>query len=280
MKKQSLGRGLSALFAEENGVAAGNVVSAENVADIDVTNISPSPYQPRQEFDLEALNELAESIKANGVIQPILVRPDVNNPGSFELIAGERRLRATKIAGLEKIPAIIKNYNDKQSLEAALIENLQRKDLTFWEEAEGYKRMLSEFGYTHDELSKILGKSRSHLSNMLRILELPESVKNIILENGLSLGHAKAILAAQDPVAYAQQVVSGGMSVREAEKSLKVTKKTKDEADMEQEALAEQLSNLLKMKVKINFKGKGGTIAIDFKSIGELDIILSKLNKS
>jgi ParB family chromosome partitioning protein len=280
MKKQSLGRGLSALFAEENGVAAGNVVSAENVADIDVTNISPSPYQPRQEFDLEALNELAESIKANGVIQPILVRPDVNNPGSFELIAGERRLRATKIAGLEKIPAIIKNYNDKQSLEAALIENLQRKDLTFWEEAEGYKRMLSEFGYTQDELSKILGKSRSHLSNMLRILELPESVKNIILENGLSLGHAKAILAAQDPVAYAQQVVSGGMSVREAEKSLKVTKKTKDEADMEQEALAEQLSNLLKMKVKINFKGKGGTIAIDFKSIGELDIILSKLNKS
>lgn len=276
-KNKSLGRGLSALFGEEADLSA---VGSNNeaISEITLSDIAPSPYQPRREFDKEALEELAESIKVNGVIQPIIIRVDPKIPGHFELIAGERRLRAAKLAKLSKIPAIIKNYTDKQSLEAALIENLQRKDLTFWEEAEGYKRMISEFNYTHEALSKTIGKSRSHLSNMLRILELPDSVRKIIIDNHLSLGHTKAILAAENPEEYARQVVAGAMSVREAEKSLKANKKVKDAFDYEQEALAEQLSNLLKMKVKISFAGKGGSICINFKTVEELDVILSKLN--
>lgn len=214
-----LGRGLSALLGEpaaavpQAGAAAGRTLRLVPIADI-----APGRTQPRQAFPPEALRELAESIRTHGVLQPVLLRRFGDDPAKFELIAGERRWRAAQEAGVHEIPAIIRDLTDREALEVALIENLQRQDLNPVEEAEGFKRLIDEFAYTQEELAASLGKSRSHLTNLLRILALPAAVLDLVRSHAIEASHAKALLAAKDPAALAARVAAEGLSVRETER--------------------------------------------------------------
>ncbi|MBQ8250524.1 MAG: ParB/RepB/Spo0J family partition protein, partial [Alphaproteobacteria bacterium] len=205
-KNVRLGRGLSALMGEDDDeiieVSEKKINSAETngVTLININKIVPSPYQPRRVFSTEALADLVLSIKEKGVLQPLLVRNNPKEEGGYELIAGERRFRASKMAGLKEIPAIVKDFSDKDALEVALIENLQREDLNPLEEAEAYKRLLEEFKYTQEELSKVIGKSRSHLANMMRLIDLPDEIKSMVEKKELTVGHARALLTAKNPI--------------------------------------------------------------------------------
>jgi ParB family chromosome partitioning protein len=213
-----LGRGLSALLGDANKPATAAAPSGRALRQVAVSDIVSGRYQPRQDFAPAALQELTDSIRVHGVLQPVLLRRHGSDPAKYELIAGERRWRAAQAAGVHEIPAVIRDLTDREALEVALVENLQRQDLNAVEEAEGYKRLVQEFGYTQDELAHELGKSRSHLANQMRILELPPAVLKLVREGSLSGSHAKALVGARDAITLAQRVVSGGLSVRETER--------------------------------------------------------------
>lgn len=249
-------------------------------------SLKPSKYQPRQLFKEEHLKELADSILKNGIMQPILVRPV---EGGHEIVAGERRWRASKLAGLELVPVIIREMTDQQALELAIVENVQRQDLTPLEEAGGYQRLMDEFGYTQEELATTLGKSRSHIGNLLRLLVLPDDVKAMLDDNKLTVGHARALLNASNPVALAQEIVKRGLNVRQAEnlsrgnlmiggdrppRNNPIRKAAKDEDIL---SLEETLSTSLGLKVRINDRGQSGDIMITYNSLSELDQILRRL---
>jgi len=247
--------------------------------------LTPSPFQPRRIFDESALNDLVESIREKGVLQPLLVRPNPKKKGEYEIIAGERRYRASQKAGLTQVPVIIKDFDDKAALEVALIENLQREDLNPLEEAEAYKRLLDEFQYTQDELSKVVGKSRSHVANMMRLLDLPADIKQLVENKELTIGHARALLNAQNPSELASEIIERGLSVRQAEK-IATTKghvptrprqKTAYQKDADILALEKEMTNLLKTKVSINWTGHDGTVVISYQNLDTLDMILQKL---
>lgn len=237
---KGLGKGLSALIAENQtdlinpGAAVGSTQysiptepKAKSDSEVDMLSIDliqPGKYQPRKIFDTNSIRELSESIKENGVIQPIVVMP-MGKDGKHIIVAGERRWRASTLAGLTAIPAIVKDYTEKQALEIALIENIQRKDLTVVEEAEGYQKLITELGYTQEDLAKSVGKSRSHISNLMRLLGLPEEVKDYINEGKLSMGHARALLKADDIEFMAAEVINRGLSVRETENLIRKDKK-------------------------------------------------------
>ena len=283
-KNVRLGRGLSALMGEDDediDLSVSTPVS-EGIVEIDIDSLVPSPYQPRRVFTTEALADLVLSIKEKGVLQPLLVRKNPKNPSGYELIAGERRFRASKMAGLLKIPVIVKDFSDKDALEVALIENLQREDLNPLEEAEAYKRLLDEFKYTHDQLSKVIGKSRSHLSNMIRLLELPEEIKSMVEKKELTLGHARALLTAKNPVLLASEVLKKGYSVRQTEKlaSKKIasTDKKTVKKDTEILTLEQELSNVLNTNVSIKWNGQRGSVTISCSDLDRLDIILQRLS--
>lgn len=284
MKRRGLGRGLSALLGEE---LPDTVEGGDGAAPVDVPieHLQSGRFQPRMDFDPDALQDLADSIREKGILQPILVRRLPENEERYEIIAGERRWRAAQMAQLHRVPVLIRAFTDQEAAEVALIENLQRRDLSPLEEAEGYKRLMEEFARSQEELSKALGKSRSHVANMVRLLGLPDPVKTMLRDGRLSAGHARALLNAQDPVALAETVVKKGLNVRQTERlatergGVKSRRaRTAEAKDADTVALERDLSNLLGLRVQINFQGRGGTVVLHYESLDQLDDILYRLN--
>ncbi len=280
-----LGRGLEALLgpiSREQAEASGAL------RELPVTSVRPNPYQPRTRIDEGALAELVASIEASGLLQPVVVRP---HSGGFELIAGERRWRASQAAGLHEIPAIVREVSEAQAFELALVENLQRADLNPMEEADGYRRLVEEFGLTQEQVSQRVGKERSTVANALRLLGLPDEVKTMVAEGSLSAGHARALLGLPrmpELVEVANQVAAKRLSVRDTEKLVqqaKATKAGKDSGKPQKQspqvkALTEELQRLLGTKVRIVEKGSGkGTLEVDYFSYDDLDRILKVLRK-
>ncbi len=284
MKKIALGKGLGALIPEREG-AIGIESYREGVLELDINTILPNEYQPRRIFKDSTLQELALSIKEKGVIQPVIVRR--GDDGLFRLIAGERRLRAAKLAGLKKLPAIVKDVAPAETIELALIENIQREELNPLETAEAFQRLIKDFNLTHDDLARKVSKDRATITNYLRILKLPSEIKSWIAEGSLSIGHAKAILQienTQTQIDVARRIIKKGLSVREAEALSKraVSHATRPKAhlwkDPQIASLEEKLMHSLGTKVRLIHKGKrGGRIEIEYYSLDELDRLLEIL---
>lgn len=283
-RKKNLGKGLSALFGDE----AADYQELDRIQPtrvLPIDQVVPSPFQPRKHFAPDELTELVESIKQRGVLQPILVRRSRSGNNQYELIAGERRWRASTAAGLKEIPAIIKDLSDVETLEIALIENLIRHDLNAVEEAEGYARLMEEFNYTQEQLAKSLNKSRSHIANSLRLLGLPENVRGHLVEGRLTPGHARAILRVMDQEEFAHKIINESMSVRAAEQYAQASKaKAKNKNDTNEDPAAlnleENLSETLNMPVRIKGNGPQGSLTVFYKSFVELDDLVSRLTKA
>jgi len=308
LQQKGLGRGLSALMADDYSKMADDYKSdiahgehkgdnhGENVALLNLDEITSGQFQPRTKFTDQYLQELADSIRKNGIMQPIIVRPIVSASAKYEIIAGERRWRAAKIAELGQIPAIIRDINDQQALELALIENIQRQDLTPLEEAAGYQRLIDEFSHTQEELAQIVGKSRSHVGNLLRLLTLPAVIKNCLENDKISMGHARALLNAPNAVELVEEVIKRGLNVRQTENICRsgnvsnandaptsrparpstpnVSRYQKDEDIV---ALEQTLSANLGLAVVINDHNQRGEIVIHYDSLAQLDCILQRL---
>jgi ParB family chromosome partitioning protein len=285
-----LGRGLAALLGGAETFAAARARSQQRIP---IEYLRPNPRNPRRNFDGESLDELAASIKEKGIIQPILVRPLHGTPNAFEIIAGERRWRAAQRAGLHEVPAVSFDVDDRQALELAIIENVQRADLDPLEEAAGYERLGDEFGYTQADLARIIGKSRSHLSNCLRLLKLPERAKALLREGRISAGHARALLTAPEPEALAETIAAKGLSVREAERlaeSAQESARAKSsqaperrgrangEKDADTRAMEKSLMEALGMEVRINPRaGEAGEVTVRYKTFDQLDLVCQRL---
>ncbi len=280
-----LGRGLAALLGD---AAAPTSVAAPGVQALGVAALEPSPFQPRRHMDDAALQELADSISQRGILQPLLVRPKPGAEGEYQIIAGERRWRAAQRAQLHEVPVLVRELSDTDAMAAGLVENLQREDLNAVEEAMGYQRLLEEFKLTQDKLGEAIGKSRAHISHMLRMLKLPERVLTMVREGELSAGHARALIVSDHPLAVANRIVKEKLSVRQAEDLVAkesrhlpdsvVGKPPPRRADPETEALAQALSERLGLKVKVTFNGKGGTVMMNYKNLDQLDEVLRLLN--
>ena len=278
--KKGLGRGLSSLMGDTETTQTKNTNIGQETK-IPIANLKPSPSQPRRLFNKNSINELADSIKAKGLVQPLVVRPSPSDANSYEIIAGERRWRAAQIAQLHEVPAVIRNFNDTEALEIAIIENVQRSDLSPIEEAAGYKRLIENHGHTQEDLSGIVGKSRSHIANIIRLLSLPQSIQDMITEGKISSGHARAIMNSAFPEQLAEKIINENLSVRDAENLAKdkkgIIKKLKlkdpDTIDLEN-----KISEKLGLTININHKGKkGGSIKIDYKTLDQLEMITQKL---
>jgi ParB family chromosome partitioning protein len=279
--RRRLGRGLAALIGELDMPAPETKAAITRVDRmIRVSVIRPNPANPRRSFSEEDISELARSIKAHGVVQPVLVRSGKEN-GTFEIIAGERRLRAAMQLGLEQIPAIIREVDDRTALELAIVENVQRSDLNPLEEARGYQILMERYQYTQLDLSRYIGKSRSHVANTLRLLRLPESVQNMVADGTLSAGHARSLVSVENPEALAKKIAERGLSVRQAEalaQQKDMPRPAKAEKDADTRALEQQLSNELGMKVTIAHRsGGGGEIRIAYKTLEQLDELCRRL---
>ena len=288
-KKRGLGRGLSALMADVNEpqVSAPGPSAGDQMVPIE--QIRPNPEQPRKQFDEEPLDELVASIKEKGVLQPLIVR---ERDGYFEIVAGERRWRAAQRAQLHELPVLVRAFTDTEVLEVAIIENIQRADLNPIEEAAGYKQLMERFGHTQEKMAEALGKSRSHIANLLRLLQLPSSVQNYVLDGSLSAGHARALITADDPHALARQVIDKGLSVRATEalvkkalegdvaKPSKPSQSIKHSKDADTRALEEDLSAATGMKVLVNHgtDGEAGQMVIAYSSLDQLDELCRKLS--
>jgi len=278
VKKNPLGRGLSALLGESSlveGEVPGSVVSLPTLG------LKPGKFQPRYRFDDDKLTTLIDSIREKGIIQPLVVRP--LSEGTYEIIAGERRWRAARTLNLENVPVIVRDYNDKEALEIALIENIQRDDLTPIEESEGYQRLLTEFNYSQEELARSIGKSRSHVANMLRLNSLPSHVKELIQEGKISAGHARTLVNADNIEEMVQNIIENGLNVRQAEqlKRQRVKGKTLELPETE---LAEQtkiieheIAKILHLHVVLKVKKTGATLTVQFQSYEEIDEFMDKL---
>jgi ParB family transcriptional regulator, chromosome partitioning protein len=278
-KTPALGRGLSALL----GDAAAASPSAPGLRTLQVGAIEPGPFQPREALDETALAELAASIREHGVLQPILVRPLKSKPNRYEIIGGERRWRAAQAAGLHEVPALVREFSDREAMAAGLVENLQRQDLNPLEEAEGYGRLTEQFGLTQEALARAVGKSRPHVANTLRLLNLPERVRDLLREGALTAGHARALLTAKDPVALALQVVDRGLNVRQAE-ALAAVKNVgpaprQPTSDAETRALERQITGHLGLKVTIRHGARGGQVILAYKDLDQLDGLVRLLTK-
>lgn len=294
-KTKGLGRGLSALMADVG--VTGAETKAQN-SDVErllpVDLLEPNPDQPRRLFEETDLAELAASISAKGIIQPLIVRPSPRRSEAFEIVAGERRWRAAQIAQLHSVPVIVRTLEDTEVLEIAIIENIQRADLNAIEEALGYRQLIDRFGHTQEQLASSLGKSRSHIANLMRLLQLPGSVQDLVVNGRLSAGHARALITATDPEVLARQVVSRDLSVRETEKLAKVSQasggnsgrgRRKTEKDADTRALEADLAANLGMSVQIahGAAGDGGQLTVRYKDLDQLDLLcqaLSAANRS
>jgi ParB family chromosome partitioning protein len=283
-KLKGLGRGLDALLGgDEPAAAIATPAHSETQYELNTDRLQPGKYQPRTRLNQEALKDLSESVKAQGVIQPILVRPTTEN--RFEIIAGERRWRAARMAGLQTVPVVIRNIPDQQALAVALIENIQREDLNPLEQAIGIQRLTSEFGLTHQSAAEALGCSRAAVSNLLRLLELAPPVRELLADGKLDMGHARALLAlpALRQIELAHEVVIKGLSVRDVEKRVgalvsRPKPRVPRSADRDVARLQEELSQRLGTRVQIKQKNKGrGRLIIDYGSLDQLDTLLNKL---
>jgi ParB family chromosome partitioning protein len=285
-RPSGLGRGLSSLLgevAQEAPVSGAAGSGRSGLQMMPVSSIEPHLDQPRRHFDEEALAELAESIRARGLIQPIVVRPHGHR---YQIVAGERRWRAAQKARLHEVPVIVREFNDAETLEVALLENIQRRDLNAIEEAEGYKRLMHEFGHTQEALGRLVHKSRSHIANLLRLLDLPEAVRALVVSGELTMGHARALIGALDPEALAQDVVSRGLSVRETEKLAKFGKPGRERqpkleykgASADIDALERQLGDMVGLNVKITHRPDGGVVALSYSTLDQLDMICQRLS--
>jgi ParB family chromosome partitioning protein len=292
-QRGNLGRGLAALFGdEEEGVV--ELDQRRSAKDVPIEQIHPNANQPRRHFTEDALEELSESIRSNGVLQPILVRDHGERPGEYEIVAGERRWRAAQRAQLHQVPVVIREIDDGQALELALVENLQREDLMALEEADAYHRLMETFGYTQEALAKDLGKSRSHIANTLRLRALPDAVKALLEVGELRAGHARALLSADEPETLARQIVKKRLSVRQVERLIQQQKlrqgakarapkampKPGIEKDPDTIALERDLSDMLGLKVTIDFQNEGGALTIRYKTLEQLDDVLRRLNQT
>ncbi len=299
---RKLGRGLSALIGESKSkkeLKPANNANLKIVENIEISKIKAGVYQPRQSFEQIELEELAESIKSNGIIQPIILRK-IGSQDQYEIIAGERRFRASQIAGLNEISAIVKKINNHEALELALIENIQREDLSPVDEAEGYRRLINEFSYSQEQISKKVGKSRSHIANLLRLLSLPKSVHQLINNNKISMGHARAIINSQNPERLAQQIVNESLNVREIEDRVRDekvedikfaqdyleddgTSEIKEPSIRSQDLIAfeEKLSALLDMNTKISYNAlkNNGKLTIKFNDFAKINQLIQTLEQ-
>ncbi len=282
--KASLGKGLSALLGENLLPEVENESSEQTIVRLIQTSlIRPGKYQPRRTFDDEKLQALILSVQEKGILQPLIVRPLTDDmSGPYEIIAGERRWRAAKTLNLETVPAIVRLCNDREALETALIENVQRDDLSPMEEAEAYQRLLSEFNYTQEELAKSIGKSRSHVANMLRLNNLPSYIKELIDQGKISAGHARTLITATDVDQMVQQILEGNLNVRQAEMLAKKRKKlTLDippsETDFQVKQLEQEIQRALGLKAQLKVTKSGGTLTMHFNSYEEIDEFLEKI---
>ena len=287
-KKRGLGMGLSALLGSDATDSAVGASSGPPAQIVPIEFLSASPLQPRRRFPEAELDSLAQSLATYGVLQPLLVRP---RPGTaeayaapgFEIIAGERRWRAAQRAGLHELPVVVRELSDREVLEIALVENLQREDLSPIEEAEGYKRLMDEFGRTQDELAQEIGKSRPHIANTLRLLKLPEVVRRFLEEGKLSAGHARTLLGADDPEAMARSIIERGMSVRDTEAMVQtgrlVQKSAKGRIDRDPDIVAfeDRLRSAIGLACQLKPKAKGGTLTIRYSNLDQLDRIARQL---
>ncbi len=287
-RKRGLGRGLSALLGETADAYAG-ATAGQGGADtsavrlVPIEHLSPNPAQPRQHFDEAALAELTESIARRGLLQPILVRPDPAAPDRFQIVAGERRWRAAQRAQLHDVPIVLRSLDDSEALELGLIENLQRRDLSPLEEAQGYRRLIDTHGHSQEAVGALVGKSRSHVANLLRLLDLPEDIKILLTMGDLSAGHARALLGAADPVALARKVVADGLSVRATEALAGAAKSKPRRAartaakDADTRALEADLTDRLGVPVEISHRGPGGSVTLRYPDLDSLDALLARL---
>ena len=285
-----LGRGLNALLGEiarEAPVVAGEA-PAPGVRMLPVGSITPHPDQPRRRFDEGQLDELANSIRARGLIQPIVVRPQGRG---YQIVAGERRWRAAQRAKLDEVPVVVREFDDSETLEIALVENIQREDLNAIEEAQAYQRLARDYGHTQEALANIVHKSRSHIANLLRLLDLPDSVQARVIDGSLSMGHARALLGARDIETLAEQVVARGLSVRDTETMTRSAKGKGEEPRRERDraseqrgapdadiaALERQLADLLGVSVRVQHGGEGGTLTLGYATLDQLDMLCQRL---
>lgn len=296
-RQQGLGRGLSALFADTGRDVAVNGADAtpsatpangRTVQLIDIAAIRPHPEQPRRQFDEGALQELADSIAARGVIQPIIVRP--SGPDRYEIVAGERRWRAAQKAQMHRMPAIVRDFDEAETLEIALIENIQREDLNPIEEARAYRKLIGQFGHSQDALGRLVGKSRSHVANLMRLLDLPTSVQDQVMANDLSMGHARALIGAPDCERMATDVARRGLSVRDTERLVREARtggaKRSVAAssgalapDADIAALERDLGDLLGMKVTIAHGPDGkGAVTVHYSTLDQLDMLCQRMS--
>lgn len=291
-KKRGLGRGLSALMADVNRDDAPAEQDAPRRAEqaIPIEKIAANPDQPRRSFDTEKLEDLANSIREKGIIQPLIVRPDPRKSGQFQIVAGERRWRAAQMAQLHEVPVLVRDFDDTEVLEVAIIENIQRADLNPVEEAAGYRQLIDKFGHTQEQLAQALGKSRSHIANQMRLLTLPQDVLDLVEADKLSAGHARALITSDDPSGLAKIIVKKGLSVREAERlakkgaAPKPSGKTHVAADKDADtvALEGDLAANLGMKVQVNHQAgkESGQLVISYKTLEQLDDLCRMLTRS
>ena len=301
-KKRGLGRGLSALLGEEDEevavAASGDSAEAAHpgpggtTQHIAITDLKPSPFQPRSNFDDDAIDDLAASIREKGIIQPILVRASSTGETTYEIIAGERRWRAAQRAQLHEVPVLVREFSDTEVLEVAIIENVQRSDLNAVEEAAGYRQLMDRFGHTQEKIAEALGKSRSHIANLLRLLSLPQDVQDLLQGGDLSAGHARALIPAENPSDLARKVVKGGLSVRATEALVKKSLDGKNdnkrskasrsatEKDADTRALEGDLAANLGMRVSLDHSpdSEKGKITIEYDTLDQLDSLCRMLS--
>ena len=275
--KKGLGRGLSSLIGDSEKI--------DNKKNVSISSLVRNKYQPRKKFDEESLEELTNSIKERGIIQPIIVRPSSEEEGKFEIIAGERRWQAAQHAGLHEVPIIVINVDNLKSLEFAIVENVQRKDLNPIEEAEGYKRLIDEFSYDQDKVSKFIGKSRAHISNCLRLLSLPQEIIELIVEEKLSQGHAKILVGLDNAILLAKKIISKKLSVRQAENLVRILKSGSNSSHKKKDpnilSLENELASKIGMRVYVNNKkNNSGTITLEYKGPDQLDRLVEIIKEN
>jgi ParB family chromosome partitioning protein len=278
-EKRGLGRGLSALMADVNIADSAEAPPRRAEAMMPIERLRPNPDQPRRDFVRQNLEELAASIRERGVIQPLIVRPDPGRPDAFQIVAGERRWRAAQMAQLHEVPVLVRDLDDTEVLEVAIIENIQRADLNPVEEAQGYRQLMDRFGHTQEKMAEALGKSRSHIANLLRLLSLPDEVLTHLREGRITAGHARALITTENPAELCRQVVARGLSVREVERLAKgpgaprARPRGRTEKDADTRALETDLAANLGMRVAIDHRPgtESGVLSIGYDTLGQLD---------
>lgn len=289
LSRKRLGRGLAALIGEIDRPAAPEKQGLNADGKVPIEFLTPNPKNPRRHFGDAELTDLAQSIREHGVVQPVVARPSPTQAGRYEIIAGERRWRAAQRAGLTEIPIIVRDVNDRTALELAIIENVQRTDLNPVEEALGYQQLIDDHGYTQADLGQVIGKSRSHVANTLRLLKLPDVIRDMLVDGALSAGHARTLVTAEDPAGLAKRIVEEGLSVRQTEalaqmpagSSSNGARPAAKPADKDTDTLALEklMTDTIGMIVSVEHKGKGGVLRVNYRSLEQLDELCRRLKQ-